>query len=70
MAVKENRATLNREITVIRERLRALEADSGFLKHTAMTLQKGEKGAELLTEIAQHLRKLRDHSDQLNRIDA
>ncbi|CAH1422542.1 unnamed protein product [Lactuca virosa] len=59
--VKENRATLNREITVIRERLRALEADSGFLKHTAMTLQKGEKGAELLTEIAQHLRKLRTY---------
>ncbi|PWA37001.1 Zein-binding domain-containing protein [Artemisia annua] len=59
---QENRATLKREVSVIRDRLRALEADSGFLKHTAMTLQRGEKGAELLTEIAQHLRKLR-HSE-------
>lgn len=62
LAVKENKAALKREVSVIRERLRSLEADSGFLKHTAMTLQKGEKGAELLTEIAQHLRKLR-HSE-------
>nr|XP_043618420.1 probable myosin-binding protein 5 [Erigeron canadensis] len=59
----ENKATLKREVSVIRGRLRALEADSGFLKRTAMTLQKGEKGAELLTEIAQHLRKLR-HSEE------
>nr|GEX55871.1 probable myosin-binding protein 5 isoform X1 [Tanacetum cinerariifolium] len=59
---QENRATLKREVSMIRDRLRALEADSGFLKHTAMTLQRGEKGAELLKEIAQHLRKLR-HSE-------
>ncbi|KAK9066516.1 hypothetical protein SSX86_013839 [Deinandra increscens subsp. villosa] len=64
-AVQESRATLNREVSLIKERLRALEADSGFLKHTAMTLQKGEKGAELLTEIAQHLRKL-CHSEDIN----
>ncbi|KAI3785732.1 hypothetical protein L1987_44857 [Smallanthus sonchifolius] len=63
--VQESRATLNREVSVIKERLRALEADREFLKHTAMTLQKGEKGAELLTEIAQHLRKLY-HSEDMN----
>ncbi|KVI06363.1 probable myosin-binding protein 5 [Cynara cardunculus var. scolymus] len=61
--VQENRATLKREVSLIRERLRALEADSGFLKHTAMTLQKGETGTKLLTEIAQHLRKLRRLED-------
>lgn len=63
--MQESRAALNREVSVIKERLRALEADSGFLKHTAMTLQKGEKGAELLTEIAHHLRKL-CHSEDMN----
>lgn len=67
--VKENRATLKTEVSLIRERLRVLEADSGFLKHTAMTLQKGEKGTELLTEIAQNLRKLRQSQD-LNTTDA
>ncbi|KAI3726924.1 hypothetical protein L1987_66731 [Smallanthus sonchifolius] len=63
--VEESTATLNREVSLIKERLRALEADREFLKHTAMTLQKGEKGAELLTEIAQHLRKLY-HSEDMN----
>ncbi|CAA0826771.1 Probable myosin-binding protein 6 [Striga hermonthica] len=42
-----------------RERLRVIEADNGFLKHAAMTLQRGDEGTKLLTEIAQHLRKLR-----------
>ncbi|XP_071712506.1 probable myosin-binding protein 5 [Rutidosis leptorrhynchoides] len=65
---KENKATLKREVSLMRERLRVLEADSGFLKHTAMTLQKGEKGAELLTEIAQHLRKLR-HAEITDGLD-
>ncbi|KAK1433772.1 hypothetical protein QVD17_10689 [Tagetes erecta] len=67
--VQESRAALNREVSLIKERLRALEADSGFLKHTAMTLQKGEKGAELLTEIAHHLRKL-CHSEEMNTTNA
>ncbi|KAL8250451.1 hypothetical protein R6Q59_034144 [Mikania micrantha] len=62
--MQESRATLNREVSLIKERLKALEADSGFLKQTAMTLQKGEKGAELLREIAQHLRKL-CHSEDI-----
>ncbi|XP_076924361.1 putative myosin-binding protein 5 [Bidens hawaiensis] len=63
--VQESRVTLKREVSQIKERLRILEVDSGFLKHTAMTLQKGEKGAELLTEIAQHLKKL-CHSEDIS----
>ncbi|KAL7139090.1 hypothetical protein ABFS83_09G027900 [Erythranthe nasuta] len=62
----ENKAILTREVSMFRERLRAIEADSGFLKHAAMTLQKGGEGTKLLSEIAQHLRKLRPssvHSD-------
>ncbi|PIN22655.1 hypothetical protein CDL12_04639 [Handroanthus impetiginosus] len=55
----KTKATLTREVSLIKERLRAIEADSGFLKHAAMTLQRGGEGTKLLTEIAQHLRKLR-----------
>lgn len=43
----------------IRERLRVVEAESGFLKHAAMALQRGGEGVKLLNEIASHLRKLR-----------
>ncbi|CAN4099339.1 unnamed protein product [Withania somnifera] len=55
----ENKVTLTREVSLIRERLRTIEAESGFLKHAAMTLQSGDEGSKLLTEIAQHLQKLR-----------
>ncbi|KAE9467320.1 hypothetical protein C3L33_00768, partial [Rhododendron williamsianum] len=55
----ENKAILTKEVSFIKERLKAIEADSGFLKHAAMTLQKGGEGTKLLTEIALHLRKLR-----------
>ncbi|KAK3031749.1 hypothetical protein RJ639_036629 [Escallonia herrerae] len=65
----DNKATLTREVSLIRERLRAIEADSGFLKHAAMTLQKGGEGTKLLTEIAQNLRKLR-HSVKTEETDA
>ncbi|KAL6583886.1 hypothetical protein OROMI_003175 [Orobanche minor] len=56
----ENKGVLTREVSLIRERLRVIEADSGFLKHAAMTLQRGDEGTKLLTEIAQLLRKLRN----------
>lgn len=59
----ERNQALEREISLFRDRLRAVEADSSFLKHTAMTVQKGGEGIKLLTEIAQHLRKLR-HLDK------
>nr|GEV97542.1 probable myosin-binding protein 5 [Tanacetum cinerariifolium] len=51
-------ATLRREVNLLREKLAAIEAESGFLKQTAMTLEKGDEGTKLLTEIAEHLRKL------------
>jgi len=35
------KVTLRREVSTIRERLRAIEADSDFLKHIAMTPQRG-----------------------------
>ncbi|GER53144.1 hypothetical protein STAS_30631 [Striga asiatica] len=64
---KDDKATLTREVSSIKERLRDIETDSGFLKHAAMALQKGDKGTKLLTEIAQNLRKIRQsmrsHSD-------
>ncbi|GFZ17503.1 myosin-binding protein, putative [Actinidia rufa] len=52
-------AIFTREVSVVRERLRAIEADSGFLKHAAMILQRGGEGTKLLSEIALHLQKLR-----------
>lgn len=58
---EENKTLLTREMSLIRERLRAVEGESGFLKHAAMTLQRGDEGMKLLTEIAQHLRKLRQN---------
>ncbi|KAL8210584.1 hypothetical protein R6Q57_005021 [Mikania cordata] len=51
-------ATLRREVNILREKLAAIEAESGFLKHTAMALGKGDQGTKLLTEVAQHLRNL------------
>lgn len=69
MTGTENKAVLKRELSLFRERLRAIEADSGFLKHAAMTLQRGGEGTKLLTEIAQHLEKLR-HPDKMEDTDA
>ncbi|KAI3687753.1 hypothetical protein L1987_81455 [Smallanthus sonchifolius] len=50
--------SLRQEVNQLREKLAAIEAESGFLKHTAMALEKGDEGTKLLTEIAEHLRKL------------
>lgn len=51
-------ASFMKEVNLMREKLAAIEAESGFLKQTAMTLEKGDEGTKILTEIAQHLRKL------------
>ncbi|XP_019066892.1 probable myosin-binding protein 5 isoform X1 [Solanum lycopersicum] len=59
----ENKAILRTEVSVIRERLSAIEAESMFLKHATMTLQRDDEGIKLLTEIAQHLRRLRQSKD-------
>lgn len=57
----EKKEVLTRDVSLIRERLRAVEAESGFLKHAAMSLQRGGEGIRVLTEIAQHLRKQRQN---------
>lgn len=53
-----NNASFMKEVNLMREKLAAIEAESGFLKQTAMTLEKGDEGTKILTEIAEHLRKL------------
>ncbi|KAK1407275.1 hypothetical protein QVD17_38889 [Tagetes erecta] len=56
---EEKKATLEREMTIIKEKMSVIEADSGYLKNTTMTLQLGDERADLFTEIAQNLRRLR-----------
>ncbi|XP_043695035.1 myosin-binding protein 2 [Telopea speciosissima] len=56
----DNRRTaIEEEVDHLHERLQALEADRGFLKHCMSSLKKGDKGMDLLQEILQHLRDLR-----------
>ncbi|KAJ0571315.1 putative myosin-binding protein [Helianthus annuus] len=55
---EEKKATLEREMSIIKEKMSEIEADSGYLK-TTLSFQKGDERADLLTEIAQNLRKLR-----------
>lgn len=54
----QNTDTLS-QVSTIRERLKAIEKDSSFIKHAAMTMQRGSEGTRLLAEIAQHLRNFR-----------
>ncbi|XP_042503627.1 myosin-binding protein 2-like [Macadamia integrifolia] len=57
---QDNRRTvIEEEVDHLYERLQALEADRGFLKHCISSLKKGDKGIDLLQEILQHLRDLR-----------
>lgn len=49
-----------REVPHLHEKLKALEADGGFLNHATRALEKGSEGKNLLTEIAHHLHKLQD----------
>ncbi|PSR88140.1 Myosin-binding protein [Actinidia chinensis var. chinensis] len=51
---------IEEEVDHLYERLQALEADREFLKHCMSSLKKGEKGMDLLQEILQHLRDLRN----------
>ena len=61
----ENKGILKTEVSMIKERLRVVEADSNFLKHAAKTIQIGDEGAKLLMEIAEHLRALRKSTNTL-----
>jgi len=51
---------LEEEVDNVYERLQVLEADREFLKHCISSLRKGDKGLDLLQEILQHLRDLRN----------
>ncbi|RDX64665.1 Myosin-binding protein 2, partial [Mucuna pruriens] len=48
------------EVDHVYERLQALEADREFLKHCISSLGKGDRGLDLIQEILQHLRDLRN----------
>ncbi|KAJ8569633.1 hypothetical protein K7X08_006210 [Anisodus acutangulus] len=48
------------EFDHLHERLQSLEADREFLKNCVSSLKKGDKGMDLLQEILQHLRDLRN----------
>ncbi|MCL7022886.1 hypothetical protein MKW94_017040 [Papaver nudicaule] len=56
----EKKLALVEEVDHVYERLHALEADREFLKHCLTSLKKGGKGLDLLQEILQHLRDLRN----------
>ncbi|CAN4090481.1 unnamed protein product [Withania somnifera] len=48
------------ELDHLHERLQVLEADREFLKNCVSSLKKGDKGVDLLHEILQHLRDLKN----------
>ncbi|MED6181034.1 hypothetical protein PIB30_118233 [Stylosanthes scabra] len=56
----KKKVALEEEVDHVYERLQMLEADREFLKHCINSLRKGDKGLELLQEILQHLRDLRN----------
>ncbi|KAI3890454.1 hypothetical protein MKX03_024996 [Papaver bracteatum] len=56
----EKKLALIEEVDHDYERLHALEADREFLKYCLTSLKKGDKGMDLLQEILQHLRDLRN----------
>ncbi|RDX75158.1 Myosin-binding protein 2, partial [Mucuna pruriens] len=56
----KKKLALEEEVDHVYERLQVLEADREFLKHCISSLRKGDKGLDLLQEILQHLRDLRN----------
>uniref|UniRef100_A0A0A9CUJ5 GTD-binding domain-containing protein n=1 Tax=Arundo donax TaxID=35708 RepID=A0A0A9CUJ5_ARUDO len=60
LAKEQERLAIIEEVDHVYERLQALEADKEFLRHCIKSLKKGEKGTDLLQEILQHLRDLRN----------
>ena len=55
-----NRIDIEEEVDHVYERLQALEADREFLKNCMSSIKKGDKGMDLLQEILQHLRDLKN----------
>ncbi|XP_065855860.1 myosin-binding protein 2 [Euphorbia lathyris] len=58
--VDTKKLEIEEEVDHVYERLQALEADREFLKHCMTSLNKGDKGIQLLQQILQHLRDLRN----------
>ncbi|KAJ7945936.1 Myosin-binding protein [Quillaja saponaria] len=58
---KGSEDTLIRELSILSERVKALEADSGFLEYAAKKLETHGEETTILTEISQNLQKLRHH---------
>ncbi|KNA22566.1 hypothetical protein SOVF_032410 [Spinacia oleracea] len=58
--LEKKRFAVEEEVDHVYERLQALEADREFLKHCIGSLRKGDKGLDLLQEILQHLRDLKN----------
>ncbi|KAK6134185.1 hypothetical protein DH2020_032075 [Rehmannia glutinosa] len=57
---KNKRLGIEEEVDHLYERLQGLESDREFFKHCVSSLRKGDKGMDLLQEILQHLRDLRN----------
>ncbi|GAB4828746.1 hypothetical protein Ancab_018415 [Ancistrocladus abbreviatus] len=58
--LEKRRLAIEDEVDQVYERLQALEADREFLKNCILSLRKGDKGIDLLHEILQHLRDLKN----------
>ncbi|KAL8112275.1 hypothetical protein AgCh_019831 [Apium graveolens] len=58
--LEERRVAIEEEVDQLYVRMHALETDKEFLKHCISSLKKGDKGMDLLKEILQHLRDLRN----------
>ncbi|KAJ9560199.1 hypothetical protein OSB04_005359 [Centaurea solstitialis] len=50
MGGKGGNVKLLREVSLLMDKLAAMEAESGFLKHAALTLEKGEEGTKVVSE--------------------
>lgn len=55
-----DKVAIDEEVDHLYQRLQAFEADREFLKHCVSSLKKCDKGMDLLQEILQHLRDLRN----------
>ncbi|KAK4479714.1 hypothetical protein RD792_015246 [Penstemon davidsonii] len=58
--MENKKVAIEEEVDHLYERLQAFEADREFLKHCISSMKKGDKGMDLLQEILQHLRDLRN----------
>lgn len=57
--VDNDAADIETELSLLNERLEALEADRSFLEHTISSLKNGDQGLHFVQEIASHLQELR-----------